>query len=88
MKMVKLTVTESSCRSGYHKRGDEFLVSDLCPPICHELWYAAYPYVFALLNGSSLDCGEEKSCSFDVCCPDGGRVRIHGEIIGRRDDIE
>ncbi|MDR2899575.1 MAG: hypothetical protein LBU94_04605 [Clostridiales bacterium] len=34
---VKLTVTEGNCRCGYLKSGDEFIVGDLCPPICHEL---------------------------------------------------
>ena len=80
MAKVKLTVTESSCRCGYHKKGDEFIVEDICPPLCHELWNAAYPYVFALLNGAKLDSGSDRVRSFDVKCPDGGRVILHGEI--------
>ena len=60
MAKVKLTVTESRCRCDYCKTGDEFLVEDLCPPLCHELWNSIYPYVFALLNGAELDYGEEK----------------------------
>lgn len=27
---VKLTITESKCRSGYFKKGQEFIVEDLC----------------------------------------------------------
>lgn len=78
---VLLTVTESRCRCGYHREGDAFLVEDLCPPLCHELWNAAYPYVFALQNGASLDCGEEKAHSFHVKCPDEGRVCLRGELV-------
>ena len=81
MSKVKLTITESDCRSGYHKAGDSFLVEDLCPPLCHELWNGIYPYVFALLNGAELDCGDSRSRSFDAQCPDGGRVRVHGELV-------
>ena len=80
MAKVKLTVTESRCRSGYHRAGDSFLVEDLCPPLCQELWHNVYPYVFALQNGAELDCGEARTRAFDAACPDGGRVRVHGEI--------
>ena len=80
MPKVKLTVTEGACRCGYCKTGDVFLVEDLCPTLCHELWNVIYPYVFALRNGADLDCGETKARSFDGICPDGGRVRIHGEV--------
>ena len=48
MGKVKLTVLESSCRCGYCKKGDEFIVEDLCPPLCHELWNVAYPFVYTL----------------------------------------
>lgn len=81
MKTVKLTVTQSCCRSGYHKVGDTFLVEDLCPPLCHELWNRAYPYVFALQNGADLDHGDTRAKCFDVSCPDGGRVTLHGEMV-------
>ena len=81
MGRVRLTVTESRCRCGYLEKGDVFIVEDICPPICHELWNAAYPYVFALLNGASLDRGEQCAVSFDVKCPDGGRVVLHGETV-------
>ena len=81
MAKVKLTVTESRCRCGYCKAGDTFLVEDLCPPLCHELWHAAYPYAFALLQGGLLDHGEEKARCFDVQCPDEGRVKLHGEAV-------
>ena len=78
---VKITVTKADCRCGYFKVGQEFTGDDLCPPLCHELWNCAYPYVFALQNGASLDCGDTRAPEFDVACPDGGRVVIHGEII-------
>ena len=78
---VKLTVTESRCRSGYCKTGDIYIVEDLCPPVCQELWHQVYPYVFALRNGAALDYGTEKAREFDACCPDSGRVRIHGEVV-------
>ena len=80
MKKVILTITESACRSGYFKEGQTFVVEDLCPPLCHELWNQIYPYVFALQNGAKLDCGEDRATSFDTQCPDGGRVHIHGEL--------
>lgn len=81
MPQVKLTVTHSECRCGYHKTGEEFIVGDLCPPLCHELWHSVYPSVYALLNGASLDYGSVRVQQFDAKCPDGGRVCIHGEII-------
>ncbi len=81
MSKVKITVVESKCRCGYHKKGDYFIVEDLCPPLCHELWHCAYPAIYALQNGANLDYGEGKAPVFDVKCPDGGRVVIHGERI-------
>jgi len=81
MRKVRLTVTESRCRSGYFKAGDTFIVGDLCPPLCHELWNVAYPYVFALLNGAQLDSGETRAQAFTAKCPDGGRVVIRGEVL-------
>ena len=81
MTKVKLTITESKCRCGYFKSGQEFMVGDLCPPLCHELWSYIYPSVYALLNGAFLDYGGNKAKMFDAKCPDEGRVSIHGEII-------
>lgn len=81
MTKIKLTITDSRCREGYCKRGDEFLVEDLCPPLCHELWNTIYPLVNSLQNGATLDYGEIRSKEFDAKCPAGGRVSIHGEVI-------
>ena len=81
MPKVKLTITESSCRSGHFRKGQEFIVEDLCPPICHELWNSIYPQVFALINGAELDRGLLRAKEFDAKCPDEGRVGIHGEVI-------
>lgn len=81
MAKVKLTITDSQCRGGYHKTGDSFIVEDLCPPICHELWDQLYPMLYAVLNGAELDYGEHKATMFDVECPDHGRVKVHGERI-------
>ncbi len=79
--IIKLSITQSNCRCGYFREGDSFLVEDLCPPLCHELWNTIYPYVFALQNGGVLDYGAEKARMFDAKCPDGGRVCIHGEVL-------
>ena len=81
MPKVKLTITSSCCRSGYHKEGDSFIVEDLCPPLCHELWHSIYPSVCVLQNGGDLDYGDTRARMFDGKCPDGGRVTIHGEVI-------
>lgn len=81
MGKVKLTITESHCRSGCCKKGDTYLIEDLCPPLCHELWNQIYPSVYALQNGAILNYGECKAKQFDTKCPDGGKVVIHGEYI-------
>ena len=81
MAKVKLTILESRCRSGYCSTGDTFIVNDLCPPICHELWNSIYPNVYALLNGATLDYGESRAKKFEVKCPDEGRVIVRGEVI-------
>lgn len=81
MAKVKLTVTESKCRGGYCKTGDEYIVEDLCPPICHELWNNIYPLVYALRNGATLDYGNDRAKKFDAKCPDECRVSIHGELV-------
>lgn len=86
MRKVKLTVTDGKCRCGYHKKGDEFLIGDLCPPLCHELWSTIYPAVYALLNGAQLDYCETRAPKFDAKCPDGGRVCVHGEAIDQLDN--
>lgn len=81
MEKVKLTITDANCRCGYHRTGDTFIVEDLCPPLCHELWNTIYPSVYTLLNGGTLDRGKERAKSFDAKCPDGGRVCIRGEVV-------
>ena len=80
MSKVRLTITESRCRGGYLKKGDTFVVDDLCPPICHELWCTIYPSVYALKNGATLDHGSVRARCFDAVCPDECRVHIHGEV--------
>lgn len=81
MAKVKLTITKSDCRCGYFEKGQEFIVEDLCPPLCHELWNCVYPYVFALQNGAELDYGDSRRKAFHACCPDESRVQIYGEIV-------
>lgn len=81
MGKVKLTIIESRCRGGYCKKNDEFIVEDLCPPLCHEFWNSIYPFVYVLQNGGDLDCGNTRNNFFDAKCPDEGRVLIHGEVI-------
>lgn len=78
---VKLTILESKCRGGYHKVGDTYIVEDLCPPVCHELWQCIYHNVYALLNGGDLDYGNSREKKFQSRCPDQGRVLIEGKVI-------
>ena len=78
---VRLTILESRCRDGLCAAGDTFIVESTCPPLCHELWSVIYPQVFALLNGASLDHADDRVRFFEASCPDGGRVRIRGEIV-------
>lgn len=73
-------VTESRCSGGYFHEGQEFIVEDLCPPLCHELWNNIYPMVYALRGGAELDYGEVRAKMFDAKCPDEGRVCIYGEL--------
>lgn len=81
MRKLKLTITESRCRGGYFCKGQEYLVGDLCPPLCHELWNTIYPLVYALQNGADLDYGTVRAKMFDARCPDEGRVCVHGEVV-------
>ncbi len=81
MSKVKLTITGSRCRSGYFRKGQESIVEDLCPPLCHELWNSISPAVYALQNGGTLDYGNTRAKMFDAKCPDECRVCIHGETI-------
>ena len=81
MKSVVITVIKSECRSGHFRVGDRFVVDDLCPPLCHELWNRIYPYVFALQNGGELDHGEAKARFFEMRCPDEGRVTVRCELM-------
>jgi uncharacterized repeat protein (TIGR04076 family) len=78
---VEIRIIESRCRSHYHKAGDTFVVDDLCPPLCSELWYGIYPNVCVLQNGGTLDYGESKGKVFRYKCPDEGRVLIEGYVI-------
>ncbi len=87
MSKVKITVVSSECRCGYCRAGDEYIVGDLCPPVCHELWNVMYPMVYALLNGASLDHGSTRAKCFDAKCPDEGRVTVHGELVGDTEEI-
>ena len=81
MKYVRLTVLESRCRDGLCAAGDVFSVGQTCPPLCHELWSVIYPQVYTLLNGGLLDHGDARVSYFEASCPDGGRVKIRGELI-------
>lgn len=82
---VKITVKESTCRSGFHKKGQEFIIDEdrtICPEMCMELWHYAYPYVWCLLNGGMEDNKDNgKTPSACVACPDGERVKLHIEAI-------
>ncbi|MBR3382086.1 MAG: TIGR04076 family protein [Clostridia bacterium] len=78
---VRLTVLESRCRCGLHEAGEEHVVDDVCPPICHELWNVVYPMTYVLGNGGELDSGDGRAASFTSRCPDRGRVVIKGERL-------
>ena len=80
---VKITITESRCRSGFHRKGEEYIIDDtVCPPICMELWHYAYPYVWALLNGAEDDTPDGGRAAYtNVICPDEGRVHMLIEAI-------
>lgn len=78
---VRLEIIESKCRSHYHKKGDVFIVDDICPPLCQELWHVIYPNVYVLAHNGTLDYGCIKAQKFEARCPDGGRVVIRGEIV-------
>jgi uncharacterized repeat protein (TIGR04076 family) len=80
MEQVTLTIVESRCRAGLHQAGQQFVVGDVCPPICHELWQCIYPMVYALQNGAELDYGDGRARRFEFRCPDQGRVLISGEV--------
>jgi uncharacterized repeat protein (TIGR04076 family) len=81
MPQIRLTIEESRCRAGLHRKGQEFIVGDVCPPVCHELWQCIYPQVYALLNEGSLDCGSTRARRFSLRCPDEGRVLIKGDVL-------
>ncbi len=82
---VKITVTESACRSGFHAKGQTFVIDaekTICPPMCMELWHYAFPYVWALINGAENDRPDgSRKAEATIVCPDGGRVRLHIETI-------
>lgn len=81
MPKVKLTIVESHCRSGCHIKNESYIVEDICPPICHELWNNIYPNICVLLNGGNLDYGNIKEKKFEMTCPDNSRVVIRGEVL-------
>ena len=81
LKKVRLTVIRSECRCKCCTNGDVYIVDDVCPPLCHELWQQIYPMVYALGNGAEMDCGNSRQKQFDAVCPDEGRVRIHGQVM-------
>lgn len=81
MNKVKLTIVETNCRCGLYKKGQTFIVDNVCPPICHELWQQIYPMVYALLNGGELDYGNGRAKEFDAVCMDSSGVIIHGEVV-------
>jgi len=82
MPQVRITIEECRCRSGCHHQGDTYVVGDVCPPICHELWQVIYPSVYVLLNNGDLDFGTERARAFSVKCPDEGRVVARGTVEG------
>ncbi len=78
---VRLRIESSRCRAGLHTAGEEYLVTDRCPPLCHELWQVIYPSVYVLQNGGDLDYGETRAKRFAIRCPDQQRVLVVGEVV-------
>ena len=66
--------------AGIVNRG-QLCCEGLISSLCHEFWNSIYPSVYALLNGASLDYGEQRATQFDAKCSNGGRVCIHGELM-------
>lgn len=81
LRKVLVTVENSECRSGIHKTGERFIVDEVCPPMCHELWNNIYPMLYALGNGAKLESGSDREESFTAVCPDGGRVKVRAELL-------
>ncbi len=81
MPTVRITIVASQCRGGCHRVGESYLIDDLCPPICHELWHVIYPSVYALHNGAELDYGDHRERRFVAQCPDSGRVTVVGDVV-------
>ena len=78
---MKLTVIRSECRGGLHSEGEEYVIGEVCPPICHELWNNIYPMLYAAGCGADIESGEGYSSAFTASCPDGGRVTVKCERI-------
>lgn len=68
--------------------GEEFIVGDLCPPLCHELWHTIYPSVYALLNGGSLDCGPRGAPASATSAPTGaGSASTVNQLMIKRHNL-
>lgn len=80
MSRIKITVVESKCRSGYHKK-----VIVLSQKIYAHLFVMNCGIVLIrrsmLYRTGNFNYGNGKASAFDVKCPDGGRVTIHGILI-------
>lgn len=78
MAKVKLTITKNNCTCGYYEDNQEFIIGDLCPPICSDVWYEMYPVILALQKDGIYKGKTE----FDFDCKTEGKVGIHVGIIG------
>lgn len=61
---IPMPLRTRNCRD-YAFNNLSFIVDDIFPPLCHELWHSIYPSVYTLLNGGALDYGETRIKFFD-----------------------
>jgi uncharacterized repeat protein (TIGR04076 family) len=72
---VMIKILESSCKK--HPVDQELEVHKFCPNLCHEAFYAAYPFVVALQSGGKVE-GPDQEMGY-LChktCPDRERVKM------------
>lgn len=72
---IIVRVTESDCKK--HPVGQEFEIEKFCPPLCHEAFYAVYPFLTTLQGGGKVE-GPDGEMGFHCIkrCPDRGRVEM------------
>ena len=69
--IARVVSQKGTCVAG-HKTGDEFIVSDMCPPgMCAWAFYTLFPFAQVLMcNGTFPWESDSDKCT--VACPDPG----------------